>query len=100
MPVAASRTQALLEVIPEDAVAYWDSGDVPGLAAAVVRLLDDPAAAAEQAGRAREVSAEFVWSRHADRYARLVLSLVPGHIASTPAPDVPVGAVAYDRGHP
>ena len=100
VPVAASRTQALLEVIPEDAVAYWDAGDVPGLAAAVVRLLDDPAAAAEQAERAREVSAEFVWSRHADRYARLVLSLVPGHIAATPAPDMPVGATAYDRGRP
>ena len=73
VPVAASRTRALAEAVPEDAAAYYEPGDVGGLAQAVLRVLADPAAAARQAERAREAAQAALWSRHADAYAALVL---------------------------
>jgi glycosyltransferase involved in cell wall biosynthesis len=75
VPVAASRTRALAEAVPDDAAAYYEPGDAAGLAAAVLRVLDDPAAADRQAVRARAAAQSYVWSRHAPRYAALILGL-------------------------
>ena len=73
--MAASRTRALAEAVPEDAAAWYDAGDAAGLADAVLRVLADPAAAERQAERARAATQRFVWSRHGPRYAALVLGL-------------------------
>jgi glycosyltransferase involved in cell wall biosynthesis len=75
VPVAASRTRALAEAVPEDAAAWYEAGDAAGLADAVLRVLDDPGAADRQAARAREATQRYVWSRHGPRYAALVLGL-------------------------
>jgi glycosyltransferase involved in cell wall biosynthesis len=75
VPVAASRTRALMRALPADALRSFAPGDAEGLAAAVVGILDDPAAAAAQAARARAATERFAWSRHGPRYASLVLAL-------------------------
>jgi glycosyltransferase involved in cell wall biosynthesis len=75
VPVAASRTRALTEVFPDDALAYYEPGDAGGLARAVVSLLADPQAAERQAERAGEAVTALLWSLHAPRYARVILTL-------------------------
>jgi glycosyltransferase involved in cell wall biosynthesis len=75
VPVAASRTRALAEAVPEDAAAYYEPGDASGLARAVLRVLANPSAADRQAVRAREAARSYVWSRHGPRYAALILGL-------------------------
>jgi glycosyltransferase involved in cell wall biosynthesis len=76
VPVAASRTRALTQVFPEDAIAFYPPGDAAGLARVVVGLLEQPQLAAAQALRARDVVTSLLWSRHAERYVSLVSSLV------------------------
>ena len=76
VPVAASRTRALTQVFPEDAIAFYPAGDADGLAGAVIGLLEQPQLAAAQASRAHEAVASILWSRHAERYVSLVSSLV------------------------
>jgi glycosyltransferase involved in cell wall biosynthesis len=76
VPVAASRTRALTQVFPEDAIAFYPPGDAAGLAGAVVGLLEQPQLAAAQALRARDIVTSLLWSRHAERYVSLVSSLV------------------------
>ena len=64
VPVASSSASSLPEV-GGDAVLYFDPLDVAAMAAAVCRLLDDPALAERlvEAGRAR--AREFSWERTA-----------------------------------
>lgn len=82
VPVAASRTSALARAFPDDALAYFRPGDADALARTVVGLLRDPVAAEHQAERARLAVAGLLWSRHAPRYASVVLSLASASRAS------------------
>ena len=76
VPVAASRTRALAQVFPDDALAFYAPGDAQGLSEAVVRLLEQPRQADEQAARARAAVVSLLWSRHAERYVALVREVI------------------------
>lgn len=79
VPVAASRTPALMRVFSDEALAYYPPGDAKGLADAVVSLLEDPLHAAAQAERARRAVERLLWSRHSGRYLAVVETLVARH---------------------
>ena len=75
-PLLASDLPALREVAA-DAAEYCAVGDVPGFAAAALKLLDHPSPR-RAAGLAR--ARHFSWSRHADRLAEIyreVLARLP-----------------------
>jgi phenylacetate-CoA ligase len=76
VPVAASRTRALTRVFGEDALAYYAPGDAPGLAGAVLSVLEDPVRAAAQAEEARRAVTQLLWSRHSGRYLAVVDALL------------------------
>jgi glycosyltransferase involved in cell wall biosynthesis len=57
--------------------ALFREGDVASLAAAIARLLDDPAAARAMGARARaRVVERFSWERHCAELERIALELV------------------------
>jgi glycosyltransferase involved in cell wall biosynthesis len=68
VPAVCSRLPAIEEHFPPDALAYFEPGDVGGLAAQVRRLLADPAAAGRQAARARDSMDALSWDTAAGRY--------------------------------
>jgi glycosyltransferase involved in cell wall biosynthesis len=68
VPAVCSRLPAIEEHFPPDALAYFEPGDVGGLAAQVRRLLADPVAAARQAARARDSMCALGWDTAAGRY--------------------------------
>jgi glycosyltransferase involved in cell wall biosynthesis len=68
VPAVCSRLPAIEEHFPPDALAYFEPGDVGGLAAQVRRLLADPVAAGRQAARARESMRALSWDKAAGRY--------------------------------
>jgi glycosyltransferase involved in cell wall biosynthesis len=78
VPVAATRTRALAETFPDDAIAFFPPSDPHGLARTVIALLSDPQRAERQAARARAAVERLLWSRHASRYAALILGLAAG----------------------
>ena len=75
-PVVASRLPLVERTFAPDAVLTYPSGDAAALAAAIVRLVDDPlereARVARTAARVRELG----WAAEADRYSALVDRLV------------------------
>jgi len=76
-PVVATRVGGLAEIV-EDGVTglLVESGDATLLAAAIAKLLDDPAAATRMARAARRRARErFSWGRHVDAYDALYRSL-------------------------
>ena len=75
VPVAASRTRALAEAVPEDAAAYYDAGRRRGARAGRAPGAGRPGRRGRQAERARAATQRYVWSRHGPRYAALVLGL-------------------------
>jgi glycosyltransferase involved in cell wall biosynthesis len=68
VPAVCSRLAAIEEYFPPDALAYFEPGDVGGLAAQVRRLLADPVAAGRQAARARDSMDALSWDAAAGRY--------------------------------
>jgi glycosyltransferase involved in cell wall biosynthesis len=70
VPVVATRAGALPEVLG-DAAELVAVGDEPGLAGALARVLDDPAAAAELVRRGRRLVAGYTWERCAAGLAAL-----------------------------
>jgi glycosyltransferase involved in cell wall biosynthesis len=64
VPVACSAASALPEVVG-DAAELFDPRDAAAIAAAIERLLDDPARRSELVARGRERPAEFTWERAA-----------------------------------
>ena len=76
VPVAASRTRALTQAFPDDALAFYSPGDAQGLARAVAGLLEEPQRAEQQALRARRAVVSLLWSRHAERYVDLILDVI------------------------
>jgi glycosyltransferase involved in cell wall biosynthesis len=77
LPVVTADIQPLDQVIRDGREgALFHEGDVPGLAAAIARLLDDPAAAREMGRRARaRVVERYSWERHCAELERIALEL-------------------------
>ncbi len=94
-PLVASSAGGLGEIV-EDGVTgvSFAPGDVGGLAAAVRRVLDDPAAATRRAAAARaRLGREFRWSRIAAETAALYAGAVAGGPRELPRPKIPTGNV-------
>lgn len=71
VPVVAGRAGAVPEVC-RDAADLVEPGDVDGLAAALLRALDDPAHRAARVARGRDVAATYDWDRAAGGLAALL----------------------------
>jgi glycosyltransferase involved in cell wall biosynthesis len=85
-PLVASRAGGIPELTGEDGAVLVPPGDPAALAAAVTRLLDDPAAAVAQAAAARARAAALPTGREAvDQvaavYQRLARAVRPGRAA-------------------
>ena len=79
--VASASLAAEAFVGPSAAVAFVS--DAPGdLAAAIIRLLDDPAAADELGRRARAFAErdDVTWGRRADQVMEALLGVLPGEV--------------------
>jgi glycosyltransferase involved in cell wall biosynthesis len=74
LPVVTPAIHPLDQVIRDGQEgALFAEGDLPGLAAAIARLLDDPAAARAIGRRARErVVARYSWARHCEALEGIV----------------------------
>ncbi|MHC1560118.1 glycosyltransferase family 4 protein [Actinomycetospora sp. C-140] len=94
-PLVASRAGGLGEVVVDGVTGLsFDPGDVPGLAAAVIRCLDDPAAARERARAARaRLDTDFAWPRIAAETAALYDTARPGPVRVLGRPKIPSGNV-------
>lgn len=77
LPVVTPDIPPLNEAIRDgcEGVLYRE-GDVEGLAAAIGRLLDEPASAREMGGRGRERAAtRYSWARHCEELERIMREL-------------------------
>ncbi|GLZ47977.1 glycogen synthase [Actinomycetospora sp. NBRC 106375] len=94
-PLVASRAGGLGEVVVDGVTGLsFDPGDVPGLAAAVIRCLDDPAAAQERARAARaRLDTDFAWPRIAAETAAVYAAATPGPPLALGRPKIPSGNV-------
>jgi glycosyltransferase involved in cell wall biosynthesis len=84
-PVVTTTGGSLPEVAG-DAALLVPTGDAEQLAAAVLKLLGDQAARADQARRGRARAAAFTWERCADLTVVAYRKAVDGRRARTPAP--------------
>jgi glycosyltransferase involved in cell wall biosynthesis len=71
-PVVAADLPAAHEHFEPAMLSWYASGDVASMAAAIVRLVDDPAARDEAARLAAERARELSWDREAPEYVALV----------------------------
>lgn len=71
LPVVASRAAATPEVVA-DAGLLTHPGDADDMAAAIARLLDDPALWAEMSAKALARASAFSWQKTADATARVL----------------------------
>jgi glycosyltransferase involved in cell wall biosynthesis len=98
-PVVATRLPLVERTFPADTVSTYEAGDAGSMAAAILRIVDEPlereARVTRTAARVRQRS----WAHEADRYLRLIERLIasrgtggqdPRHpIATERAPAVP-----------
>ncbi|PVZ14668.1 glycosyltransferase family 4 protein [Actinomycetospora cinnamomea] len=94
-PLVASRAGGLGEVVVDGVTGLsFAPGDVPGLAAAVVRCLDDPVAARTRADAARaRLDTDFAWPAIADDTAALYAATRPRPPTILGRPKIPTGNV-------
>ncbi|MDD7940460.1 glycosyltransferase family 4 protein [Actinomycetospora lutea] len=94
-PLVASRAGGLGEVVVDGVTGLsFDPGDVPGLARAVIRCLDDPAAARARADAARaRLHTDFAWPAIADRTAEVYATARPAPPRDLGRPKIPTGNV-------
>lgn len=80
LPVVTADIAPLNQIIRDGQEgALFAEGDLPGLAAALARLLDDPAAAQAMGRRARaRVAERYSWAQHCAELERIALELVRG----------------------
>ena len=71
-PVVAADLPAAHEHFDPPMVSWYESGSVGSMAAAILRLVDDPAARATAADLAAERARELSWDREAPAYVALV----------------------------
>lgn len=67
VPVVAVDRPALREILPQDGALFVPPGDEAALEAALRRVLADPTAAQERAGRAREAVQRYTYRWRAER---------------------------------
>lgn len=75
-PVVASGLPTVERYFPPDTVTTYVPGDSTDLAAAILRLVDDPAERDRRMSRTTERVARLSWNREAARYATLVEELI------------------------
>ena len=94
-PLVASRAGGLGEVVVDGVTGLsFAPGDVPGLAAAVVRCLDDPTAARTRADAARaRLDTDFAWPAIAAETAALYAAVRPGRPLPLGRPKIPTGNI-------
>lgn len=94
-PLVASRAGGLGEVVVDGVTGLsFDPGDVPGLARAVIRCLDDPDAARTRADAARaRLDTDFAWPAIADDTAAIYAATRPGPPRVLGRPKIPTGNV-------
>ncbi|MEJ3657059.1 glycosyltransferase family 4 protein [Actinomycetes bacterium KLBMP 9759] len=94
-PLVASTAGGLGEVVVDGKTGLsFPPGDVPALAAAITRVLDDPKAAARRAGAARSrLGEDFDWTRIASRTATLYASARTRGPVELGRPKIPTGNV-------
>jgi alpha-maltose-1-phosphate synthase len=80
LPVVTTALYPLNQVIRAGQEgALFTEGDLPGLAAAIARLLDDPAAAQAMGRRARDrVVAHYSWARHCEALEGIMQAIAKG----------------------
>jgi glycosyltransferase involved in cell wall biosynthesis len=76
IPVVASDLDAVREHFDDSEIELFRAGDPRSLADALLTVFEDPGAAAARAGRARERYEAYRWPVYADRYVKLLRSLV------------------------
>jgi glycosyltransferase involved in cell wall biosynthesis len=76
-PVVASRLPMVERTFPAGSVATYEPGDADSLAAAVRRLIDEPAARLEAVAATAGIVREASWERESARYHALVERLAP-----------------------
>ena len=82
-PVVASRLPLVERTFPPGSVATYDPGDGDGLAAAILALVDDPAAREAGVTWTRARIGELSWDREADRLWALIGRLAADRISSS-----------------
>jgi glycogen synthase len=94
-PLVASRAGGLGEVVVDGVTGLsFAPGDVPGLAAAVIRCLDDPVAARARADAAlRRLDTDFAWPSIAAETAAIHATTRPGPPRALGRPKIPTGNV-------
>jgi glycosyltransferase involved in cell wall biosynthesis len=74
-PVVATALPLVRRTFPPGTIRTYEPGDPDGFAAAILAIIDDPAARVEAVRRTREVVAERSWTRHGKDYLALVETL-------------------------
>ncbi|GAA4887757.1 glycosyltransferase family 4 protein [Actinomycetospora straminea] len=94
-PLVASRAGGLGEVVVDGVTGLsFAPGDVPGLARAVIRCLDDPDAARDRARAARDrLDTDFAWPAIAEETAAVYAAARPGPPRVLGRPKIPTGNV-------
>jgi alpha-maltose-1-phosphate synthase len=86
LPVVTAAIHPLDQVIRAGQEgALFAEGDLPGLAAVIARLLDDPATAQAMGRRARErVVAHYSWARHCEALEGIMQAIAKGVPSNVP----------------
>lgn len=77
-PVVASHLPMVERTFAPDTVLTYEPGDPDDLAAAILRLVDDPADREARVARTGERLRELSWTREAERYAAVIEGLARG----------------------
>ena len=83
-PVIATALPLVLETSPPGRVCTSARGDAAGLAAAILAIVDDPAARERAVARTHDIVTARSWAHHAIGYVALVESLARGRGAPRP----------------
>ena len=75
-PVVATRLKSTLEYFPEDAISYFESKDIGGLASRIYELYENPERRRLQAEKAFEHYQDIRWEIMRRRYIELIESLI------------------------
>ena len=75
-PVAATKLRSTLEYFTEDAISYFESGDVDAFASKILELYNDPQKRLSQAEKAFQQYQAIRWPVMKERYVGLIESLV------------------------
>ena len=71
-PVVASALPTVEHDFPDGAVSTYPSGDADAMAAAIVHLVDDPAARERSVAAASAIVADLAWERVSPDYVALI----------------------------